>query len=40
MVLLSGIMYAHRTIKGKFPGEEMMPDELEINVVKDSEVVQ
>ena len=40
MVLLSGIMYAHRTIKGKFPGEDKISDELEINVVTDSEVVQ
>ncbi len=40
MVLLSGIVYARRTIKGHFPGEEMIHAEPEMNLAKDREVVQ
>ena len=40
MVLLSGIVYARRTIHGNFPGEEIIPDKSEMNLSEDREVMQ
>ncbi len=40
MVLISGIVYARRTIKGNFPGEEMIRTDSEIQMAEDRELVQ
>lgn len=38
MVLLSGVMYAHRTIRGRFPGEEKILSDAEMDAIKDNEM--